>query len=411
MVALNYSLNLHLAFLLFQEDSVSVRGLGTFSLRRYGAEIQLPAGLILPPARRVSFNPQADFTSPSLVKHLQHIEGLDEAGVAEAIAAATAEYRRVLDRGDRLVLQGIGSLRHIESQWTFKASLEANFLTSSFGLPMFRMDLVEVESPNVSHEPNAPRVRSWQAAAIVAGALGLAAIGGTKDNVRASVQQATIDWNAAAWFSAQKFSLLRTWDSWTTAVEEFVAPANEPIRKEADQPASKEANEPISANLANPAKEANEPISANLANPAKEANEPISANLANPTKEANEPISANLANPAKEANEPVPANLANPAKKANEPVSANLANPAKKANPSKSQQKGQYALIVGAFAEEANAERLARDLKKSGYPAEVLDARVGLKKVALRTFASEDAARKAKAQLKGDFPAIWIYHE
>jgi cell division septation protein DedD len=368
MDALNYSLNLHLAFLLFQEDSVAVHGLGTFSVRRYGAEIQLPAGLILPPARRVSFSPQADFTSPSLVAHLQHIEGLDDAGVARAISAATAEYRRVLDRGDRLVLQGIGSLRRMESQWTFKASLEANFLSSSFGLPMFRMDLAEAESPNISAVQTAPRVRSWQAAAIVAGALGLAAIGGTKDNVRASVQQATIDWNAAAWFSAQKSGLVRTWDSWTAAVEEFVAPANE------------EANEPVSANLAKPAKEANEPAPANLA---KEANEPISANLA---KEANEPISANLA---KEANEPISANLAN---------HANLA-------------KGQYALIVGAFAEEANAERLARDLKKSGYPAEVLDAKVGLKKVALRTFASEDAARKAKAQLKGDFPAIWIYHE
>ena len=105
------------------------------------------------------------------------------------------------------------------------------------------------------------------------------------------------------------------------------------------------------------------------------------------------------------ASEPVSANLA---KKANEPISANLA---KKADLSKPQRKGQYALIVGAFAEDANAERLASDLKKSGYPAEVLDAKVGLKKVALRTFASEDAARKAKAQLKGDFPAIWIYHE
>ena len=398
MSTLNYSLNLHLAFLLFQEDSVSVHGLGTFSVRRYGAEIQLPAGLILPPARRVSFSPQADFTSPSLVAHLQHIEGLDEAGVASAISAATAEYRRVLDRGDRLVLQGIGSLRRMESQWTFKASLEANFLSSSFGLPMFRMDLVEAESPSISTVQTAPRVRSWQAAAIVAGALGLAAIGGTKDNVRASVQQATIHWNVADWFQSQKSTLIRTWDSWTAAVEEFVAPANE------------EANEPASANLAKPAKEANEPISANHANLAKEANEPISANLANPATKANEPISANPANLAKEANEPVPANLAKPAKEANEPISANLAkeaNLAKKANLAK----GQYALIVGAFAEEANAERLARDLKKSGYPAEVLDANVGLKKVALRTFASEDAARKAKAQLKGDFPAIWIYHE
>ena len=378
MASLNYSLNLHLAFLLFQEDSLSVHGLGTFSVRRYGAEIQLPAGLILPPARRVSFSPQAEFTSPCLTKHLQQIEGLDEAGVAEAIATAAAEYRRVLDRGDRLVLQGIGSLRHIESQWTFKASLEANFLSSSFGLPMFRMDLATSESiaPSIPANADAPRVRSWQAAAIVAGALGLAAIGGTKDNMRTTVQQATIHWNVSDWFQSQKSTLIRTWDSWTASVEEFVTPANEPVREDATLPASQPAEVPASEAESKPA--AKEPA----------AKAPVASKPA--AKGANEPVSANLA------------------KKANEPISANLA---KKADLSKPQRKGQYALIVGAFAEDANAERLASDLKKSGYPAEVLDAKVGLKKVALRTFASEDAARKAKAQLKGDFPAIWIYHE
>ena len=384
MASLNYSLNLHLAFLLFQEDSLSVHGLGTFSVRRYGAEIQLPAGLILPPARRVSFSPQAEFTSPCLTKHLQQIEGLDEAGVAEAIATAAAEYRRVLDRGDRLVLQGIGSLRRIESQWTFKASLEANFLSSSFGLPMFRMDLATSESiaPSIPANADAPRVRSWQAAAIVAGALGLAAIGGTKDNMRTTVQQATIHWNVSDWFQSQKSTLIRTWDSWTASVEEFVTPANEPVREDATLPASQPAEVPASEADSEPA--AKEPAASKPAAKAPVASKPS----------AKAPVASKPA-----------------AKGSNEPVSANLANPAKKADLSKSQRKGQYALIVGAFAEDANAERLASDLKKSGYPAEVLDAKVGLKKVALRTFASEDAARKAKAQLKGDFPAIWIYHE
>ena len=388
MASLSYNLNLHLAFLLFQEDSLSVHGLGTFSVRRYGAEIQLPAGLILPPARRVSFSPQAEFTSPCLTKHLQQIEGLDEAGVAEAIATAAAEYRRVLDRGDRLVLQGIGSLRHIESQWTFKASLEANFLSSSFGLPMFRMDLATSESiaPSIPANADAPRVRSWQAAAIVAGALGLAAIGGTKDNMRTTVQQATIHWNVSDWFQSQKSTLIRTWDSWTASVEEFVTPANEPVREDATLPASQPAEVPASEAESKPAAKA--PVASKPAAKAPAAKAPVASKPA--AKGANEPVSANLA------------------KKANEPISANLA---KKADLSKPQRKGQYALIVGAFAEDANAERLASDLKKSGYPAEVLDAKVGLKKVALRTFASEDAARKAKAQLKRDFPAIWIYHE
>jgi cell division septation protein DedD len=364
-------------------------------VRRYGAEIQLPAGLILPPARRVSFSPQAEFTSPCLAKHLQEIEGLDAVGVTEAIATATAEYRRVLDRGDRLVLQGIGSLRRIESQWTFKASLEANFLSSSFGLPMFRMDLASSESiaPSRTAKGEAPRVRSWQAAAIVAGALGLAAIGGTKDNVRTTVQQATIDWNVSDWFQSQKSTLIRTWDSWAASVEEFVTPANEPVREDATLPASQPAEVPASEAESKPA--AKEPAAKEPAAKEPAAKEPAA-------KGANEPISANLANLAKKANEPVSTQKPT-SQPANEPVSTQ--------KPTSQRADQPYALIVGAFADDANAIRLVSDLKKSGFPAEVLDAKVGLKKVALRTFASEDAARKAKDQLKGDFPAIWIYHE
>ncbi|MFZ9526698.1 MAG: SPOR domain-containing protein, partial [Schleiferiaceae bacterium] len=70
-----------------------------------------------------------------------------------------------------------------------------------------------------------------------------------------------------------------------------------------------------------------------------------------------------------------------------------------------------YALVVGAFEDAENASRLAERLREAGYPAKVLKSNVGLKKVALRTFADANSARQAKAELKSDFPAIWIYHE
>ena len=70
-----------------------------------------------------------------------------------------------------------------------------------------------------------------------------------------------------------------------------------------------------------------------------------------------------------------------------------------------------YALIVGAFSEKANATRLVARLRKAGYPAKIVQSSVGLNKVALRTFAEEDSARKAKTELRADFPAVWIYRE
>jgi cell division septation protein DedD len=365
MAALHYTLDVHLAFLLFQEDSLAVPGLGTFSVRRYGAEIQLPAGLILPPARRVSFSPQAENASPALLAHLFAVEGLDAEAAEAALRQAVDAYREVLERGDRLTLRGIGSLRRNGAQWTFKASLEANFLSESYGLPMFRMDLVQEQvSPLRSESAPAPKVRSWQAAAIVAGALGLAAIGGTKDDVRASVKQAAVEWNVPAWWSNQKSSLLRTWDSWSTGLEAGFDRAAEALRSNAEETT----DESLTAT--------NQESNASALVPAPASEVPA----AEPTEVASE-------------------------------VAAPKAVEASKAVRKIANEKGQYALIVGAFVEDANAERLAKTLKAAGYPAHVLDASVGLKKVALRTFASEEAARSAKAKLKADFPAIWIYHE
>jgi len=82
------------------------------------------------------------------------------------------------------------------------------------------------------------------------------------------------------------------------------------------------------------------------------------------------------------------------------------AKPEAKAEPS-----GGYALVVGAFSEKANATKLVASLRKAGYPAKMVQSSVGLNKVALRTFANEDSARKAKTELRADFPAVWIYRE
>ena len=106
MASLRYELDLHLASLLFQEDSLAVPGLGTFSVRRYGAEIQLPAGLILPPARRVTFSPEVGGDDAVLVAHLVHIEGLSPEEASAGVADEVRGWQRVLDRGDRLNLRG-----------------------------------------------------------------------------------------------------------------------------------------------------------------------------------------------------------------------------------------------------------------------------------------------------------------
>jgi cell division septation protein DedD len=90
---------------------------------------------------------------------------------------------------------------------------------------------------------------------------------------------------------------------------------------------------------------------------------------------------------------------------------AKAESPTAKPESANAEQAGSYALIVGAFSDKANATRLVASLRKAGYPASMVQSSVGLNKVALRTFANENSARKAKTELRADFPAVWIYRE
>lgn len=383
MRPLHYDLELHLAFLLFHQDSLHVPGLGLFSVRRYGAEIQLPAGLILPPARRLSFAPDAHGDPSILLDQLCSIEGFSRAEAAEATDLCVAEWNRVLDRGDRLNLMGLGSLRRSEHTWVFKASLDANFLAASYGLPMFRMDLLQSadQALLVHSDPAAPRVRSWYAAAIVAGALGLAAVGGSKDDFRGLVQSASLRSDLGSWWTSQS-SLVQNFagDASSWASERFKTMGSSENRSEAPstEPAVKTSEAPLS-----------EPAA--TADP-KAIAEPKAEPIAEPKA---------LAEP-----------KAEPKAKAEKPSApAKAESPNAKAESASAEVAGSYALIVGAFSEEANATRLVASLRKAGYPAKMVQSSVGLNKVALRTFANENSARKAKTELRADFPAIWIYRE
>jgi cell division septation protein DedD len=369
MRPLHYDLELHLAFLLFQQDSLHVPGLGVFSVRRYGAEIQLPSGLVLPPARRLSFAPEASGQSSVLLDHLCSIEGFTRAEAADATHHCVAEWNRVLDRGDRLNLRGLGSLRRSDHTWVFKASLEANFLAASYGLPIFRMDLLQAadQALAVHSDPAAPRVRSWYAAAIVAGALGLAAVGGSKDDFRGLVQSASLRSDLGSWWASQS-SLVQSFagnaTSWASERYKSLGSSE----NDGEAPGVETAVKTYAAPLSEPATKA-EP---------KALTEPKA-----------EPM-------AKVERTSAPAKAESPTAK---PESANA------------EQAGSYALIVGAFSDKANATRLVASLRKAGYPASMVQSSVGLNKVALRTFANENSARKAKTELRADFPAVWIYRE
>jgi cell division septation protein DedD len=228
---------------------------------------------------------------------------------------------------------------------------------------MFRMDLLQAaeQALAVHSDPAAPRVRSWYAAAIVAGALGLAAVGGSKDDFRDLIQSASLRSDLGSWWSSQS-SLVQNFagdaSSWASDNLKSLGSSTQGSKALDSEPAVKTPEGPLSEPKA------------------------IAEPKAEPKAKAETPIA-----PSKE-----------------ESASA-------KTESASAEPTGSYALIVGAFSEEANATRLVASLRKAGYPAKMVQSSVGLNKVALRTFANENSARKAKTELRADFPAIWIYRE
>jgi len=347
MAILHYALERHIFHLLFQEDSVDVPGFGRLEAQRFGAEIQLQSGLFLPPARRLSFSPIAG-KSDVLLNHLVRYEGLSASDARAAMAQAVSTWNRALLEGKRLRLEGLGSFSKTGLQWVFQASIESNFLPEAYGLPIFRVTPL---SQRVDHSADAgyalpvPQVikrrEQWlapfRAAAVVAGAISLMALGTTKSDFRDMVQNASFrpQWdtmaeNVRSWFEADP-------------VEEVVA----------DTFGTQEM----------------------------------------PDLDFLEESTSDLA-----VAESPAADLPIAESKAVSPAKATA-------------KKSEFALVVGAFSDIRNAERLAADLQKAGYPAKVLRAKVGLTKVALRTFANRDAAQAAKEEAKVAFPAVWIYSE
>ncbi|HOU73523.1 MAG TPA: SPOR domain-containing protein, partial [Tenuifilum sp.] len=67
-----------------------------------------------------------------------------------------------------------------------------------------------------------------------------------------------------------------------------------------------------------------------------------------------------------------------------------------------------YSLVVGSFAEKANAQNFVNNLKAKGFSAEVYSKPNGKYLAVIGRFSSKDEANKQKDKLKSQFQGIWI---
>ena len=70
-----------------------------------------------------------------------------------------------------------------------------------------------------------------------------------------------------------------------------------------------------------------------------------------------------------------------------------------------------FSLIVGAFADMNNAERLVKNLESNGYPAALIKRQGELTKVAIDSFKSRESAQLEKENVRLQFPGVWIFKQ
>jgi nucleoid DNA-binding protein len=433
----------HLFHALCSSDSVEVPGWGVFLVRPYGADIQLISGLFLPPARRVSFSPNNAVLGESLLRQVASVEGCDPSEAARWVHNVVRGWRVRLDRGERIFLESIGafSLRNT-FQWVFQPALEANFLPESYGLPIYRLPVLvpanevparALRATVAPVRPSAPetaapaaarmapaaarttatsnpqvratppvrplsdrRIRSnrekWLApirsAAVFTGIVGLLVVGGTKPGFQQDVQNVL---HEASWMRLPKLA----WPSMDLFSQ---PPLEEPAspQKEAVAPAAAtKTTEPTPA-VDTPA----QPV------PSAQAESSLDQQSASDPAQ----FDVALAKPAlTQADAPAESSASKEDKSTRSATYATKTNASSKGVTATEESKDLYYLVVGAFGDRTNAERLVGTLRAQGKSAQIVPSSLGTTKVAAGVARTEEEAKAQREVLKKSFPAVWVF--
>jgi hypothetical protein len=172
---------LQLRRLFLDHDCVVVPGLGGFVLHAVPARYERDAQVLHPPGREVVFNPRLIHNDGVLAHALAVHAGMSYAAALAAVEGEAETMRRELTAGGTVVLDGVGRLYREEGVVRFVADAELEWVLRSYGLQRLPLaplvlprTLVEsavpaLEETAVSEVPVVPfRRRLLRAAAVLA---------------------------------------------------------------------------------------------------------------------------------------------------------------------------------------------------------------------------------------------------
>lgn len=137
----------YISRLLFDHECVVVPGFGAFLTRYYPAEVNQATHMMRPPSRRVHFNKSIKENDGLLAKSISLSESKPYDMALATITKEVEEWKKLLATGKKLKLPGVGRLYLDEASKNiqFSPSVENNYLTSSYGLSIFRSPAIQRE--------------------------------------------------------------------------------------------------------------------------------------------------------------------------------------------------------------------------------------------------------------------------
>lgn len=132
-------------------DNVIVAGFGAFEKSFNSARIDPVTGEMYPPQITVIFRPELQTDGGVLSKYVAEKEKITEENATELINNEVISWQSILESGQHVLLEGLGSLSKDESgQIIFAASVQASDFPESYGLPVISVQEKSATVPPVT---------------------------------------------------------------------------------------------------------------------------------------------------------------------------------------------------------------------------------------------------------------------
>jgi len=355
----------YIADLLFRHDCVVVPGFGGFVARRIPAGYDPVTQVFRPAHKSLGFNPQLLVADGLLVDYVSRINRLSYELAAARVDLEVRRWKETLNAGSSVVLAPLGRVYSESGRWVFMPQLGENFERSSFGLGWFHstpadaLRLSEMNWASASLDPRPKVIRPVF----------------HRPEFRKNGKPLSIPvWGQRAALWVPLLGLGLAWSAQQPTVQSLFE--RRPTLRTASTAESNEQKAGFHWPMyrsENAEKTESTPLP-----------EVRSAEVA-------EPASAVI-----EERSPVVTVLPKPA----EPAASNKA---------KIENEGGYAIVIGAFQDPVNAEKLVRSMESKGLSALVLTPTARLHRVVLIGFSDRTDAEKSLIEVRAQIEkSAWI---